>query len=72
MIIPVWTCKGCDTINPAQVINIRQDQGTFKILKISITCAGCGKNQEVSGLKENDAKQPEPKQRGKKTKEVKA
>jgi len=66
MIIPQWECKKCDTINPQQVVNLRMDQGTFRIVQISCTCGGCGKQQTMAGLKDDEAKQPEPKQRGKK------
>jgi len=65
MIIPQWECKKDNTINPQQVINLRVDQGTFRILTISCTCGGCGKQQIVTGITDS-GKQPAPQQKGKK------
>ena len=51
MIIPQFKHM-CGTINSKQVVNLRQDQGTFKIQAIQVKCTGCGKHLIISGLKE--------------------
>lgn len=55
MIIPEFE-HVCGTINPQRVVNLRADQTTFKILTISVTCTGCGKQHVVHGLKDKDDK----------------
>ncbi len=51
MIIPEFK-HICGTINSKQVVNLRQDQGTFKIEAIRVKCTGCGMPQIILELKE--------------------
>ena len=51
MIIPEFK-HICGTINSKQVINLQQDQGTFKIEAVRVKCTGCGMPQIILELKE--------------------
>ncbi len=51
MIIPEFK-HICGTINSKQVVNLRQDQETFKIEAVRVKCTGCGMPQIILELQE--------------------